>query len=106
MTANRDDYLSAGISYFPLNRKVEDVVKVLLVLSFLLFAASLGLYFIAEFGLLYLVVASLLGILMVYSGWRLLAFKASQDAWRMYKLSAFPYLGVIFLAMCLDLWLL
>jgi hypothetical protein len=44
--------------------------------------------------------------LMVYSGWRLLGSCASQDAWRMYKLSAFPYLGVIFLAMCLDLWLL
>jgi len=106
MIANRDDYLSAGISYFPLNWKVEDAVKVLLVLSLLLFAASLGLYFAADFGLLYLVAANLSGILMVYSGWRLLASKVSQDAWRMYKLSAFPYLGVIFLAMCLDLWLL
>jgi protoheme IX farnesyltransferase len=106
MIANRDDYLGAGITYFPLSWKVEDVIKVLLALSFLLFAASLGLYFAANFDLLYLVIASLLGMLMVYSACRLLVSKVSQDAWRMYKLSAFPYLGMVFLAMCLDLWLL
>ncbi len=31
---------------------------------------------------------------------------ASRDAWRLFKLSAFPYLGLIFLTMCLDIWLL
>jgi len=32
--------------------------------------------------------------------------KAAKDTWRLYKLSSFPYLGLIFLFMCLDIWLL
>jgi hypothetical protein len=30
---------------------------------------------------------------------------ASRDAWKVYKLSAYPYLGLIFTVMCLDLWM-
>jgi heme O synthase-like polyprenyltransferase len=51
-------------------------------------------------------VANLLGVIMVHAGSRLVFSGASKDAWRLYKLSAFPYLGLIFLAMCLDIWLL
>ncbi|MBA7640379.1 Protoheme IX farnesyltransferase 1 [subsurface metagenome] len=106
MVANRDDYLGAGISYFPMNIKVKEAVKVLLVFGLVLYAASMALYFIGGFGWLYLVLANLLGIIMVYGSSRMVISNASQDAWRLYKLSAFPYLGLIFLTMCLDIWLL
>jgi len=105
MVANRDDYLGAGISYFPMNIKVKEAVKVLLVFGLVLYAASMALYFIGGFGWLYLVLANLLGIIMVYGSLRMVISNASQDAWRLYKLSAFPYLGLIFLTMCLDIWL-
>ena len=106
MIANRDDYLSTGQNYFPMNREVKDAVKVLLIFSLTLYAASLALYFIGSFAWLYLVLANLLGIIMVYASSRLVISSASQDAWRLYKLSAFPYLGLIFLTMWLDIWLL
>ena len=106
MIANREDYLSAGVNYFPVSREVREVVKVLLVFCLMLYAASLALYFIGGFAWLYLVLANLLGIIMVYASSRLVISSASQDAWRLYKLSAFPYLGLIFLTMCLDVWLL
>jgi protoheme IX farnesyltransferase len=106
MIAHREDYLGAGISYFPLSWEVKDAVKVLLGLSCLLYAASIALYFVADLALLYLVVANLLGIVMIYATARLVTSSTSQDAWKVYKLSAFPYLGLIFLTMCLDLWLL
>ncbi len=106
MVANREDYLGAGLSYFPMSWQVKDVVKVLLAFSLVLYAASIGLYFIGGFAWLYLILANLLGITMVYAGSRLAVSSASQDAWRLYKLSAFPYLGLIFLTMCLDVWLL
>ena len=106
MIANREDYLNAGQCYFPMSREVKEAVKVLLVFCLMLYAASIGLYFKGDFHWLYLVVANLLGITIVYANSRLVMSSASKDAWRLYKLSAFPYLGLIFLTMCLDIWLL
>jgi protoheme IX farnesyltransferase len=104
--AHREDYLQAGLNYFPLSLGVKDSVKVLLVFSLVLYAASIALYFIGNFAWLYLVLANILGILMVYAGSRLVISHDTKDAWRLYRLSTFPYLGLIFLVMCLDIWLL
>jgi heme O synthase-like polyprenyltransferase len=66
----------------------------------------LALYFSSSnLGILYLTLAVTLGILMIGASARLASSTAAKDAWRVYKLSAFPYLGIIFLAMCLDSWL-
>ena len=103
---HREDYLQAGLSYFPIGCEVKKAVKVLLIFSLMLYVTSIALYFIGDFAWLYLIVANLLGVIMVHVGSRLVFSGASKDAWRLYKLSAFPYLGLIFLAMCLDIWLL
>jgi len=104
--AHREDYLQAGLSYFPINLEVKDSVKVLLAFSLVLYAASIALYFAGGFAWLYLVLANILGIVMVYAASRLVISDATKDAWRLYRLSSFPYLGLIFLVMCLDIWLL
>lgn len=106
MTANRQDYLNAGLGYFPMSWEVKDAVKVLLTFSLALYAASIALYVIGSFGWLYLVLANLLGVMIVLASLRLVVSSDSQDAWRLYRLSAFPYLGLIFLSMCLDIWLI
>ena len=106
MIANRDDYLSAGISYFPMSREIREAVKVLLLFALVLYFASIALYFIGAFGWLYLVLANVAGIMMVYASIRLVISSESGHAWKLYKLSSFPYLGLIFIAMCLDIWLL
>ncbi|MBM4447215.1 MAG: protoheme IX farnesyltransferase [Chloroflexi bacterium] len=105
MIANREDYLGAGLNYFPLSWQVKDVVKILFGLSILLYLISMLIYIAADFHLPYLIVVNILGILMVYANGRLLFSMTSMAAWRVYKLSAFPYLGIIFLGMCLDIWL-
>ncbi len=106
MIANREDYLSAGLRYFPMTWEVGRSVKVLLVFGLMLYMASIALYFTGGFAWLYLVLVNVLGIIVVYSGWRLITSYTSRGAWRLYKLSAFPYLGLVFLVMCLDIWLL
>ncbi len=106
MIANREDYIGAGLTYFPMSREVAEAVKVLLVFSLVLCAASIALYFVGGFALLYLIVASILSIIVVYASSRLVISSAANDAWRLYRLSAFPYLGLIFLAMCLDKWII
>jgi len=105
MIANRQDYLSAGLHYFPLSWQVKDVVKMLLGLSIFLYLVSMFIYVVGDFHLLYLVVATILGALMIYANARLLSSRTSTAAWQVYKLSAFPYLGIIFLTMCLDILL-
>jgi len=104
--AHRDEYLQAGLNYFPISLEVKDSVKVLLVFSLVLYAASIALYFVGNFAWLYLALANILGIVMVYAGSRLVISHTARDAWRLYRLSAFPYLGLIFLVMCLDIRLL
>ncbi len=106
MITHREDYLSAGISYFPVSQEVRKVVKLLLVLSLLLYTSSIAVYFVGSFTWLYLVLAILLGSVLTYTSLRLVISTSSQDSWRLYKLSAFPYLGLIFLSMCLDIKLL
>ena len=105
MIANREDYMNAGIDFFPINHQVSNVVKILLISSILLYASSIVLYFAGGFHWLYLVAANILGIIIVYGSVRFVLSGASQDGWKLYKLSAFPYLGVLFLVICLDIWL-
>jgi protoheme IX farnesyltransferase len=105
MIAHREDYRKAGITYFPVNCSVRAVARILVLFGILLYAASLGLFFLGHFGWLYLAVANLAGISIVYASLRLLFSHASADAWKLYKLSAFPYLGVMFLVMGLEIWL-
>jgi protoheme IX farnesyltransferase len=106
MLANREDYMAGGVRYFPLSREFKKAVSVLILLALPLLAASLALFFAdSKLGVLYLSLAIILGVLMVGSSARLVTSTASKDAWRVYKLSAFPYLGIIFLALCIDSWL-
>jgi len=106
MVSNRDDYIGAGLDFFPMSVEVKKAVIVLLLFSVALYTTSIVLYFVAGFGWLYLALANLLGLMMVYASCRLVASNASKDDWRLYKLSSFRYLGLIFLTMCLDIWLL
>jgi len=105
MVARREEYRKAGIGYFPMSWQARDAVKVLLALAVVLCGASMALYVSMNLGPLFLVVSSILGIMMILGAARLVISKASDDAWRLYKLGSFPYLGSIFLALCLDLWL-
>jgi len=104
MIANREDYLQAGVAYFPVTWRVKDAIKILMVLSVLLYAASIALWAFDNLGWLYFAVANILGIVMVYANYHLLKSRLTQDAWKVYKLSAFPYLGLIFITLCLNFW--
>jgi protoheme IX farnesyltransferase len=103
--AYRDDYLQAGLHYFPINLEVRDAVKVLSAFSLALYGVSIALYFVGDFGWLYLALANILGIVMVFASLRLVISGTARDAWKLYKMSTFPYLGLIFLAMCLNVWI-
>ncbi len=105
MIAHRQEYLRAGITYFPVNRETGDSVRFLLGFSLALFAVSIVFYFVGGFGWLYLITAVVLGAQVIFASGRLVVSRAVADSWRLYRLSAFPYLGVLSLAVLLDRWL-
>ncbi len=104
MTAYREDFLQAGVLMLPVTKGVHVTVITLLVLSILTFAVSIALYLVGGFSYVYLISAVLLGILMIMANIALYLHRGEKDAWRVYKISAYPYLGLIFLTMCADLW--
>lgn len=107
MMANRSDYERAGLHYFPLSWKDKDVIKILAVLSLALYLVALSIYFLTgRFHWPYLIAASILSLIMIYANVRLLFSPTSKNAWVVYKLSAFPYLGIIFTVMAIDSWLM
>ncbi len=104
MVANREDYLQAGVVYFPVTWQPKNAIKVLMALAVLLYASSMALWWFADLGWLYFAVANVMGAAMVYANANLLRSGTTHDAWRVYKLSAFPYLGVMFTVLCLNYW--
>lgn len=107
MLANRSDYEGAGLHYFPLSWPDRKIIKLLAVLSLALSVVGVLIYFLSGIlHWLYLAVAVLLSLLMVFASARLLLAPSSKNAWTVYKLSAFPYLGIIFTIMAVDAWLL
>jgi len=104
MVARRQEYLEAGITFFPISVKPKTALRLMTLSSLVLLAISVALYFASDFGWLYLTGALLLGIVLVIANLRLLRSTDSAGAWRVYKFSSFPYLGLLFLLMVLDLW--
>jgi protoheme IX farnesyltransferase len=106
MIARRDEYINAGITFFPMSASPATGIRLMVFSGILLFATSIALYFVAGFGWLYLSGAVLLGLLLLASSFKLLKTSDSNRAWRVYKVSSFPYLGLLFLVMVLDLLVL
>jgi heme o synthase len=107
MMANREDYEKAGLRYFPLNMTDTAIVRILAVLSVALSLVAMSAYlFTRRLGWLYLVISGVLSLIMICANLRLLFAPTSANAWTVYKLSAFPYLGIIFTVMAVDSWLM
>ena len=102
MIANREDYINARITYFPLNTPLFLAFLALFISALFIVLASLVLFYTAGFSHIYLYGSIFLGSLLVGSSFRLLFTRKSNDAWRLFKISSVPYLGLLFLLMVFD----
>lgn len=102
MVSYREDYLKAGVTMFPLTIKMRIVAWILFLLTVLLYVCSLALYFTGYFSLFYLLAANVLGVLALAASVMFVAHSTEASAFRVYKISAFPYLGVLLLTMIID----
>ena len=102
MLSKRQEYYTAGLRYFPLNVNEKLIKVIILILTILVYVTSLMLYFYGRLHLLYLIVMNIMGISLLVSV-LLTLFKEDRDySWKAYKMSSFPYLGIMFLVIVID----
>jgi protoheme IX farnesyltransferase len=100
-----EDYRKVSVPMLPAVFSLEKTIRCTVATVVLMYACSLALYFVGGFGLIYLGIAFVFGLLMTVSNVVLLLKPSRERAWVMFKLSS-PYLFVLFLAMMLDVFLL
>jgi len=96
-----EDYRRVKVPMLPAVYSFQKTVRCTVATVLLMFGCSIALYFVGEFGRLYLKAALALGAAVV-AGNLWLFFRPSRKlAWQLYKLSS-PYLFLLFAAMTLD----
>ncbi|MEK7282153.1 MAG: protoheme IX farnesyltransferase, partial [Chloroflexota bacterium] len=104
MLAYREDYLGAGIRYFPLNLSTNMARVLFSGLSLSVYLLSLLLYQVADLGLAYLVSANVLGGALLLATFYWLRHPQAQNALRLFRIATFPYLGLLLLVLVLERW--
>jgi protoheme IX farnesyltransferase len=104
MVAYREDYIRAGVDIFPLTRSIRLTVWLSLGLSVAMYAVSLALWRAGGFSWLYFAIANVVGPMMVLAGLQAVRRGGGASSYRTFKLSAYPFLGLTFLGLVLDVW--
>ncbi len=96
----KDEYSQAKVPMLPVLIGMEKTSKYILANTLILLPYSLMLYAFGM-GIVYTVIASVAGGLMLVYHYKLTKIPTSDFAWKAYKVTA-PYLTIIFLAVALD----
>jgi protoheme IX farnesyltransferase len=97
---SKEEYASARIPMLPVLVGDSAAAKYVLANTLVLVPYSVMLYFFG-LGLLYLIIASISGAMMLAYNLQLFKNPNKQIAWKAYKVSS-PYLAIIFLALMFD----
>jgi protoheme IX farnesyltransferase len=97
----KEDYRKAKVPMLPVISSEAISVRIIAVTTVLMVVFSILPFLFHEFGLVYLITATILGIVMILlSSW--LLFKPSERAsWIVFKFSS-PYLAILFVAFMID----
>jgi protoheme IX farnesyltransferase len=96
-----EDYKKARVPMLPAVLSLEKTTRCTMATVVLMYLCSLALYFVGGFGVIYLGVAVVFGLVITMSNVILARNPSREKAWVMFKVSS-PYLFVLFLAMSLD----
>ncbi len=97
---SKEEYASARIPMLPVLVGDSTAAKYVLANTLVLVPFSIMLYFFG-LGLLYLIIASISGAMMLAYNFKLIKNPTKDIAWKAYKVSS-PYLAIIFLALMFD----
>jgi protoheme IX farnesyltransferase len=95
------DYAEAGVPMLPVTHGAVEARRRSLVYAVVTLAASLALYVTGSVGVLYLVAASVAGLVFVWLAWQQVRLATSRAALALFRYST-SYLAIIFAAMVID----
>ncbi len=98
---SRKDYAKAGIPMLPVVQNEKKSVRVIAVTTILMVLFSIFPFFLNEFGIIYVLTATVFGAAMLALSLWLLARPSEKVAWTVFKFSS-PYLTAIFIAFIVD----
>jgi protoheme IX farnesyltransferase len=97
----RKDYAKAGIPMLPVVQNEKKSVRIIAVTTILMVLFSIFPFFLNEFGVIYVLTATVFGAAMLALSLWLLARPSEKVAWTVFKFSS-PYLTAIFIAFIVD----
>ena len=96
-----DDYRRVRVPMLPVAMGLGSALRCLASTVVLLYAVSLALYFLGDFGAIYLAIAAPLGFVLTIGNVYVALRPTRERAWLMFKLSS-PYLLLLFAGMVTD----
>jgi len=100
----KDDYKRARVPMLPVVTKLRVALRCIVSTVVLMFPFSLWIFFVGNFGLIYLAVAVVFGLAVLYVNFELFVHPDDKMAYKAFKISS-PYLFTLFLAMTIDSFL-
>jgi protoheme IX farnesyltransferase len=97
----KKDYTRAGIPMLPVVSSEQKSVRVIAGTTLMMVVFSIFPFFLNQFGLLYLIAASVFGAAMVALSIWLLVRPSEKASWTVFKFSS-PYLTALFIAFIID----
>lgn len=97
----REDYKRARVPMLPVVTKLKTALRCIVSTIVLMIPFSLWIFFEGGFGLVYLAIAGIFGIWVLYINVKLFLHPDDKMAYRAFKISS-PYLFALFFAMIVD----
>jgi protoheme IX farnesyltransferase len=95
------DYTKAGIPMLPVVSSEKKSVRIIACTTLMMVAFSILPFFFNQFGLIYLITASIFGVAMIGVSIWLLTKPSEKVSWIVFKFSS-PYLTALFIAFMID----
>ena len=97
----KKDYAKARVPMLPVVADERTSVRVIAITTLLMVAFSIIPFFLDQFGLIYLITATVFGIVMILLSTWLMVRPSERASWMVFKFSS-PYLTALFIAFILD----
>ncbi|MGB8189327.1 MAG: heme o synthase, partial [Nitrososphaeraceae archaeon] len=97
----KKDYTKARVPMLPVVADERTSVRVIAITTLLMVAFSIVPFFLNQFGLIYLITATVFGIVMSLLSIWLMVRPSERASWMVFKFSS-PYLTALFIAFILD----
>jgi protoheme IX farnesyltransferase len=97
----KKDYTKARVPMLPVVADERTSVRVIAITTLLMVAFSIVPFFLNQFGLIFLITATVFGIVMILLSTWLMVRPSERASWMVFKFSS-PYLTALFIAFILD----